>query len=79
MVLSLLRDFILSVPLTLLLPKLLGVTGALYSGPIADVAAFGAAVLIMGVVLKKLTRLADESEAERHRGTNTAQAVLSDV
>ena len=59
MLLSLLRDFVLSVPLTLVLPRFFGVTGALYSGPAADVISFGAAVLCMAAVFRKLYRLED--------------------
>lgn len=59
MLLSLLRDFVLSVPLTLVLPRFFGVTGALYSGPAADVISFGAAVLCMVAVFRKLNRLED--------------------
>lgn len=56
MSLSLLRDFILSVPLTLILPRFLGVTGALYSAPIADAAAFMAAVFCIRHVLRELKK-----------------------
>ncbi|MCD7990318.1 MAG: polysaccharide biosynthesis C-terminal domain-containing protein, partial [Clostridia bacterium] len=59
MVLSLLRDFVLSVPLTLLLPGFFGVTGALYSGPVADIVSFGAAVPIMAMVFRTFKRLED--------------------
>ena len=59
MLLSLLRDFVLSVPLTLVLPRFFGVTGALYSGPAADVISFGAAVLCMAAGFRKLNRLED--------------------
>ena len=59
MLLSLLRDFVLSVPLTLVLPRFFGVTGALYSGPAADVISFGAAVLIMAMVFRTFKRLED--------------------
>ena len=54
MSLSLLRDFILSVPLVLFLPVALGVTGPLYSGPIADIVSFAVAMIMMAVVFKKL-------------------------
>jgi putative MATE family efflux protein len=47
MVLSLLRDFVLIVPLTLLLPVRFGVVGALYAAPISDILAFVVTVLIM--------------------------------
>ena len=63
MLLSLLRDFVLSVPLTLVLPRFFGVTGALYSGPAADVISFGAAVLFMAMVFRKLKRLEDGEAA----------------
>lgn len=53
--LSLLRDFILSVPLVLLIPRTLGVTGVLYSAPIADVVSILAAVCMMTVVWKQLS------------------------
>ncbi|MDD3794528.1 MAG: MATE family efflux transporter [Lachnospiraceae bacterium] len=52
--LSLLRDFILSVPLIILLPKAFGVTGALYSAPIADVISLFAVILMMVKVFKEL-------------------------
>ena len=52
--LSLLRDFIMSVPLVLLLPARFGVTGALYSAPVADGVSLVAVVLIMGAVLKQM-------------------------
>ena len=54
MSLSLLRDFILSVPLVLCLPAVFGVTGPLYSGPIADIVSFAAALIMMSSVFKKL-------------------------
>ena len=54
MSLSLLRDFILSVPLVLCLPAVFGVTGPLYSGPIADIVSFAAALIMLISVFKKL-------------------------
>lgn len=65
MSLSLLRDFILSVPLALILPRFLGVTGALYSGPIADLVSFGAAVFCMRRVFKELRREEASGEVQR--------------
>lgn len=50
--LSLLRDFIISVPLVLILPKYLGITGPLFSAPAADVISFIAVVIIMSKVLR---------------------------
>ena len=54
MSLSLLREFILSVPLALLLPRAFGVIGALYSAPIADVVSVAAAAVIMVRVYREL-------------------------
>lgn len=56
MFIALLRDFILSVPLAILLPAFLGVTGALYSAPIADVISFVAAVFCIRHVLRELKK-----------------------
>lgn len=52
--LSLLRDFIISVPMILVLPRLMGLNGALYSAPIADVISFVAVVFVMSGVIKQL-------------------------
>jgi putative MATE family efflux protein len=54
-ILSLLRDFVLLVPLVLLLPLRWGVVGPLFAAPIADVVAFLVTVLLMGKVLRQLT------------------------
>lgn len=54
MSLSLLRDFILSVPLVLLLPLTFGVIGPLYSGPVADLVSFAVTAVMMVCVFKKL-------------------------
>lgn len=56
MSLSLLRDFILSVPLALILPRYFGVTGALYSAPIADIISFAACVFCVRYALGKLKK-----------------------
>lgn len=52
--LSLLRDFALSVPLVLLLPKLFGVTGTLYSAPIADIISFIVVIIISTYIFRHL-------------------------
>lgn len=52
--LSLLRDFVLSVPLILLLPRLFGVTGTLYSAPIADVISFIVVIIISAYIFRHL-------------------------
>ena len=52
--LSLLRDFILSVPLILILPKMFGIMGPLFSAPIADIITLIVTVAIMFKVFKSL-------------------------
>lgn len=54
--LSLLRDFIMSVPLVILLPKIFGLKGALYSAPIADVVSIIAVIICMVIVFKELNK-----------------------
>jgi Na+-driven multidrug efflux pump len=66
--LSLLRDFVLNVPLVLLLPIKLGVFGPLLSAPIADVASFIVTVAVMLRVMKQLSRAAKEEPATRLNG-----------
>lgn len=61
--LSLLRDFILSVPLVLLLPKAFGLMGTLYSAPAADVVSLIAAIAIMLPVLRRLAEQEKKGEA----------------
>ncbi|MDL2301699.1 MATE family efflux transporter [Lachnospiraceae bacterium OttesenSCG-928-D06] len=53
--LSLLRDFVLSVPLVLLLPLFFGVEGPLFSAPIADIVTF----LVMLIMIKKVMKELD--------------------
>lgn len=55
MSLSLLRDFLLSVPLVLFLPKVVepGVVGPLYSGPIADAISFVVGMVLITRVFRK--------------------------
>jgi Na+-driven multidrug efflux pump len=52
--LSLLRDFILSVPLIIILPRFFGLEGVLYSAPIADVLSMVGVVIMMLIVIKEL-------------------------
>ncbi|MCR5156078.1 MAG: MATE family efflux transporter [Butyrivibrio sp.] len=52
--LSLLRDFVLSVPFAIVLPMFFGVEGALYSAPIADIGSIIAAAIMSAVMLKEL-------------------------
>ncbi len=56
MMLSLLRDFVLMVPLIIFLPNVanLGVMGPLYAGPVADVISFAASMILVVSVFRKL-------------------------
>lgn len=58
MTLSLLRDFILCVPMILLFPLLTepGVMGPLYSGPVADVITLAVAAVMMAPTLRHLEK-----------------------
>lgn len=56
MALSLLRDFLLSVPLIMLLPRTFGVTGSLYSAPIADVITIFVVIAMIAHVFCQLTK-----------------------
>ncbi|MDD4371102.1 MAG: MATE family efflux transporter [Anaerostipes sp.] len=52
--LSLLRDFVISVPAIIILPKFFGVKGPLYSAPLADIISMIAVVIMMTIVWKQL-------------------------
>jgi Na+-driven multidrug efflux pump len=54
--LSLLRDFVLSVPLVLLLPIKFGIIGPLFSAPIADVVSFIVTVILIRYTVKHLSK-----------------------
>ena len=54
MSLSLLREIVLSIPLAILLPMFFGVTGTLYSAPVADVISCTITVVILTRVMGKL-------------------------
>ena len=63
--LSLLREFVLSVPLAIVLPMFFGVEGALYSAPIADVGTLIAVVIMSAMTLKELNeKVSKEPAAE---------------
>ena len=68
MLLSLLRDFILCVPLILIFPMFVepGVMGPLYSAPIADVVTLLVAGVMMAGVLKKLNQSTESSLTYTH-------------
>lgn len=63
--LSLLRDFILSVPLVIFLPRLFGIQGTLYSAPAADVISFIAVIAVTQYIFRHL-----KDDGERNRETN---------
>ena len=55
--LSLIRDFVVNIPMILLLPRFFGVTGALLSAPIADIVAFALVVILVVMTFKQLDRI----------------------
>ena len=67
--LSLLREFVLSVPLAIVLPIFFGVEGALYSAPIADIGSMIAVVIMSVIMLRELKEKEESSiqlvEAEK--------------
>ena len=59
--LSLLREFVLSVPLAIVLPIFYGVEGALYSAPIADIGSMIAVVIMSAIMLRELKEKEESS------------------
>ena len=59
--LSLLREFVLSVPLAIVLPMFFGVEGALYSAPIADIGSMIAVVIMSAIMLRELKEKEESS------------------
>lgn len=66
--LSLLRDFVLSVPLVLLLPRVFGVYGTLYSAPVADIVSFIAAAALSVYIVRHLNNHTPEGVAAQRSG-----------
>ena len=62
--LSLLRDFVLSVPLVLILPLMFGVEGPLFSAPIADVITILVTCVMMRSVMKELQTTTRQEEVQ---------------
>lgn len=54
---SLTRQVIFLLPLLALLPAIYGIEGVMYTGPIADAASIVAAVILVGIELKKMKKL----------------------
>lgn len=55
MALSLLREFILCVPLIIILPSQFGLMGTLFSAPIADIVSLVVAVALIKIVFAKMS------------------------
>ena len=77
MALSLIRDFLLSVPMILLFPRFVepGVMGPLYSAPVADIITLVLAIVMTASVLKKVRAMqpAEEPERESLKSRGTVQ------
>lgn len=56
-ILSLVRDIVLLVPLTLILPMSMGIVGALWAAPIADIAGIILTLVLVILQLKRLKKL----------------------
>jgi Na+-driven multidrug efflux pump len=67
-VLSLLRDFVLIVPLALILPIRFGVVGILFSAPVSDIVAFIVTVLIMRHTIKNVLTVKEHNVNARAEG-----------
>lgn len=68
--LSLLRDFVLSVPLVLILPRFYGVGGTLCSAPVSDVISFIAVIILTIYIMRHLDRYTvsrDEKKTVREK------------
>lgn len=55
--LSLTRQILFLLPLIVIFPLFMGIDGIMYAGPIADLAAGAAAILMIALEMKKITRL----------------------
>ncbi len=53
-ILSLTRQIIFLLPLVIILPKILGIDGVMYAGPIADSIAFVTAIVLIGKEVKSM-------------------------
>lgn len=57
MTVSLSKQLIFLIPLVILLPRFFGITGVLYAGPIADIAAFSITLVFLRNEMKNLTTM----------------------
>lgn len=69
---SLTRQIIFLLPLTLLLPQFLGIDGVMYAGPVADGAAAALAIFFMVREMRSMTRL----QAQQAQASPTLQPQL---
>ncbi len=71
MTLSLMRDFVLSVPLILFLPLVnnLGIMGPLFAAPIADVISFLAAIIMVKVVFSQMKTETKQTQKEKNNNS----------
>lgn len=63
-VVTLSRQIIFLIPAAVVLPIYIGVTGVLWSGPVADGLAFILSFALIGYEMKKLSRMETEKKAE---------------
>ena len=63
LILSMTRQVIFLIPLAIILPMFLGLDGILYSGPIADAAAFTVAVFLIMREMKQMKKMEAQMQA----------------
>lgn len=68
-VVTLSRQIIFLIPAAVLLPIYMGVTGVLWSGPVADGLAFILSFVLIGYEMKQLSRMESEKKAEETEKT----------
>ncbi len=68
LVLSLLRDFILLLPLIIVLPEFFGVEGILFSAPIADVLSVVVVVIVAKKIMKELKNAGEKHKIDLEEG-----------
>lgn len=64
-IVTLSRQIIFLVPAAMILPMFLGVTGILWSGPVADALAFILAVTLIGIEMKKFNQQEHDEETAK--------------
>lgn len=74
--LSLSRQIIFYLPFLFILPRFIGIKGALYAGPIADLLAF---LLSVAFMLRKWKQMNHEIGKERNTSTDTIEQIINGV